>query len=86
MLLFLIEMVIITAWTKAVSDTKVVASGVITFINVMIWSYVVQTIAQDVSNSYRQSIVYSLGCTARRNERVRKKLRVHPQEYLGRDL
>lgn len=56
------RMVIITAWTKAVSDTKVVASGVITFINVMIWCYVVQTIAQDVSNSYRQSIVYSLGC------------------------
>ena len=33
----IIEMIIITAWTKVVSDTKVIASGIITFINILIF-------------------------------------------------
>ncbi len=64
MLLFIIgiiEMVIIASWTKAVSDTKVLASGVITLMNVLVWYYVLQTILEDVTN-WRMVVGYALGC------------------------
>lgn len=57
----IIEMMIVTSWTKAVSDTKVIASGVITMINVLVWYYVLQTILEDVSN-WRVVFWYALGC------------------------
>ena len=55
-------MLIITAWTKAVSDTKVIASGIITFINILIWYYVLQAIVQDINN-WGLAVIYALGCS-----------------------
>lgn len=56
-----LEMVIITAWTKIVSDSKVLASGVVTFVNVFIWYLVLQTILADVNN-FRVVAFYAAGC------------------------
>jgi len=55
------EMVIIAAWTKAVSDNKILASGVITLINIVTWYYVLERILQDLGN-WRIVAVYALGC------------------------
>lgn len=57
----IIEMIIVTSWTKVVSDTKVIASGVITMVNVLVWYYVLQTILEDVSN-WRVVVWYAFGC------------------------
>ena len=64
MLLFFIgffEMIISTIWTKAVSDTRVIASGVITFINIFIWYYVLSQIVGHLNN-WHLVILYALGC------------------------
>ncbi|HLC89514.1 MAG TPA: DUF5698 domain-containing protein, partial [Patescibacteria group bacterium] len=58
----IIEMIIITAWTKVVSDTKVIASGIITFINILIWYYVLQVIVEDINN-WQLVLLYALGCS-----------------------
>lgn len=64
MVLFLIgvvEMIIASAWTKAVSSSKVWPSGVITMVNIMIWYYVLQAIIEDIAN-WRIVVLYALGC------------------------
>lgn len=57
----ILEMIIVTAWTKVVTDTKVLASGAITVINILIWYYVLQSIVEDISN-WRLVLLYALGC------------------------
>ncbi len=57
----IVEMVIITAWTKVVSDTKVIASGVITVINIIIWYYVLRIFVENIENIYFL-VVYIAGC------------------------
>ena len=64
MLLFtvgIVEMLVIAAWTKTVVGERVVASGGISFINVLIWYYVLETVVKDIDNI---SIVflYAAGC------------------------
>jgi uncharacterized protein YebE (UPF0316 family) len=66
MLLFfvgMIEMLIIAAWTKTVIGARVVASGAISFINVLIWYYVLNTVIANIDNI---SIVflYAAGCAS----------------------
>ncbi|MEK7159036.1 MAG: DUF5698 domain-containing protein [Patescibacteria group bacterium] len=64
MMLFIIgviEMVIISSWTKVVTETKVLASGVFTILNVLIWYYVLNKIVNDISN-WQLIISYALGC------------------------
>ncbi len=64
MILFLvgvIEMLIITVWTKFVSEDKIVASGMVTVVNILIWYYVLQTILEDINNWPLISL-YALGC------------------------
>lgn len=64
MVLFLVgflEMIIISLWTKAVSDNKIVISGVITIVNTFIWYYVLQVVINDISNFYL-IILYASGC------------------------
>lgn len=64
MILFFIgilEMLIVTAWTKAVTKTRVITSGLITLINVVIWYYVLQTIVDNISN-WKLVVLYALGC------------------------
>ncbi len=57
----LLEMVIVTAWTKVVTRTKIIASGVITLINILIWYYVLETIVKDINN-WRLVLLYAFGC------------------------
>lgn len=64
MVLFLVgvlEMIIVTAWTKVVTENKVLASGAITMVNILIWYYVLQTILDDISN-WKLVTLYALGC------------------------
>lgn len=64
MMLFFIgilEMLIVTVWTKFVTKTQVLASGVITMINVLIWYYVLQTIVNNISN-WQLVVLYAAGC------------------------
>ncbi len=56
-----LEMVIITAWTKIVSDSKVLASGVVTFVNVFIWYLVLQTVLANFNN-FGVVGFYAAGC------------------------
>lgn len=64
MMLFFVgvlEMIIVTLWTKLVVETRVVASGVITMVNILIWYYVLQAIVDDISN-WRLVLLYAFGC------------------------
>ena len=64
MVLFLVgilEMILITAWTKVVTSTQVVISGAITMINIFIWYYVLQVIVDDINNWF-VVFMYALGC------------------------
>lgn len=58
----IVEMIIVTLWTKAVTESKILASGVITMINIFIWYYVLETIVGDINN-WRLIFVYALGCS-----------------------
>ena len=55
------EMLISTAWTKAVSKSNVLASGGITVINILVWYYVLEKIIGDIQN-IRLVVIYALGC------------------------
>lgn len=57
----IVEMIIIAAWTKLVSDNKIWSSGVVTLINIVTWYYVLQTILEDIGN-WRLIAVYAVGC------------------------
>ena len=54
-------MFIIAYWTKAVVDSKVLMSGIITIVNVLIWFYVLRTFVDDINNWYLVAS-YALGC------------------------
>lgn len=56
-----VEMLIVTVWTKSVSQTQVVMSGVITLINVLVWYYVIQQLIDNIHN-WQVAIMYALGC------------------------
>jgi len=58
----IIEMLIVTTWTKLVIRTKVMASGAVTMVNVLVWYYVLQTIVSDVNN-FSLVVLYALGCS-----------------------
>jgi len=58
----ILEMLIVTAWTKLVTKTKILASGVVTMVNVLIWYYVLQRIINDISN-WQIAFKYALGCS-----------------------
>lgn len=58
----IIEMLIVTLWTKMVTKTKVLASGVITMVNVLIWYYVLQKIVDNISN-WHYALMYAAGCS-----------------------
>lgn len=59
----LVECLIMTVWTKWVTETRVVASGVITFVNILIWYYVLQTIVENINN-VGLVLLYASGCAA----------------------
>lgn len=57
----ILEMIIVTAWTRVVTVGKVIASGVVTVINILIWYYVLETIVSDLKN-LNLILGYALGC------------------------
>ena len=59
----ILEMLIVTAWTKEVSETNVLISGAITFVNIIIWYYVLQTIVENMGD-WRLVLVYTFGCVS----------------------
>ena len=64
MLLFfigIVEMFIVAAWTKWVVEERILASGAISMINVLVWYYVLQTLVSDLGNIYLV-ILYAAGC------------------------
>ena len=64
MILFFIgilEMLIVTTWTKVVTKSQVLASGIITWINILIWYYVLQSMVNDIGNWYVATL-YATGC------------------------
>lgn len=64
MMLFFIgilEMLIVTAWTKLVTKAKIFASGAVTMINVLIWYYVLATIVDNINN-WQLVLLYAFGC------------------------
>jgi len=64
MLLFfvgILEMLIVTTWTKVVSKTQIMASGFVTLINILIWYYVLETVVNDLNN-WRLVVFYAFGC------------------------
>lgn len=56
-----LEMVIVTAWTKVVTKSQVLMSGLVTIINILIWYYVLRILIEDIQNWYLV-ILYALGC------------------------
>ncbi len=56
-----IEMIIAAAWTKAVAETRVYVSGLVTVINIMIWYYVLSLIVDNINN-WKIAVVYAIGC------------------------
>ncbi|MDD4333180.1 MAG: DUF5698 domain-containing protein [Patescibacteria group bacterium] len=58
----IIEMIIVTAWTKVVADTRLIASGIITFINILIWYYVLRVVIDNIEN-FTVVLSYALGCS-----------------------
>jgi uncharacterized protein YebE (UPF0316 family) len=57
----IIEMLIITVWTKLVTKTQIFASGIVTVIHILIWYYVLQSVVNDINN-LRLIALYTLGC------------------------
>ena len=57
----LVEMIIATIWTRFVSQGKVFASAFITFVNILIWYYVLQEIINDLSD-WTIIVLYAAGC------------------------
>lgn len=57
----IIEMIVISSWTHVVSETRVIASGLITVVNIFIWYYVLQSVVDNIGN-IQTILLYALGC------------------------
>jgi uncharacterized protein YebE (UPF0316 family) len=57
----ILEMLIVTSWTKIVTKSQVILSGFITFVNVLVWYYVLQKITEDIRN-ITLVLLYAAGC------------------------
>lgn len=58
----IVEMIVVTAWTSVVSETKVLKSGAITTINVLIWYYILNIFVNDIHN-WQLLVLYTVGCS-----------------------
>ncbi len=56
-----VEMFIVAAWTKFVSGSQVVASGVVTFVNTLVYFYVLEALLSNVHNT-SVIVAYAIGC------------------------
>jgi uncharacterized protein YebE (UPF0316 family) len=58
----ILEMYISAMWTKKVSQGKAIISGGITFVNILIWYFVLRTVLEHLG-SLGLILVYALGCS-----------------------
>ena len=56
-----VEMFVITYWTKTVAESRIYMSGAITIVNILIWFYVLRTFVDNIDNWYLL-LSYALGC------------------------
>ena len=56
-----VEMFIVAWWTKAVSASQVLVSGVVTFVNILIYFWVLEAVLSSVNNT-PIIMTYALGC------------------------
>ncbi|MBN1585206.1 hypothetical protein JW899_02445 [Candidatus Uhrbacteria bacterium] len=56
-----IEMAIVAAWTRYVSEAKIIATGIVSSINIFIWFYVLQQVVDHIDN-WVTIIPYAAGC------------------------
>ncbi len=56
-----VEMFIISLWTKTVVESRVYMSGLVTIVNILIWYYVLRTFVDNIDNWYLVAS-YALGC------------------------
>jgi len=57
----IIEMAIVSVWTRTVSDSKVMASGLVTVVNIFIWYFVLQAMVNNLNNISLVAL-YAAGC------------------------
>lgn len=57
----LVEMVIATVWTRLVSRGQLFASSFVTFVNILIWYYVLRQIISDLGD-WSIIVLYAAGC------------------------
>ncbi|MBU4315473.1 hypothetical protein KJ673_03675 [Patescibacteria group bacterium] len=57
----IVEMIIISMWTRFVSESKIIASGLTSVVNIFIWYYVLQSVLGDIENVNLVAL-YALGC------------------------
>jgi ABC-type iron transport system FetAB permease component len=57
----ILEMLIVSTWTKLVSTNRILGSGIVTIFNILIWYYVLQTIVADIQN-WQVVGFYAVGC------------------------
>jgi len=57
----ILEMMISSLWTRYVSNGRMWFAGLITFINIFIWFYVLKTVLEHL-NDNRIVILYATGC------------------------
>jgi len=65
LILFLVgvlEMWVASAFTESVAQRKVVKSGIITFVNITIWYFVIRVVIDDIQNIW-VLILYATGCS-----------------------
>jgi len=58
----ILEMFIIAAWTKSVNEQKIWKSGVLTFLNISIWYFIIRIVIEDV-NKWQTLVIYASGCS-----------------------
>ena len=57
----IVEMVIASLWTRYVSAGKKYIGGLITFVNIYIWYFVLRTVLENINNT-TIVFVYAVGC------------------------
>ena len=60
-ILGIVEMFIITYWTKTVAESRILSSGFLTVVNILIWYYILRIFVDDIDNWYLV-LFYAFGC------------------------
>jgi len=58
----IVEMFVIAAWTKSVQGGKLMRGGVLSFINISIWYFVLRVVIEDIDR-WQMFLVYAFGCS-----------------------